>query len=98
MTRLGHVVEVDHTTLLVPSPFNRAEGDSAEDVQDDRDEELPVEFEDGGIPEGDGLGQGLHELEDCEGRGRVVFEGTSKDGKQLKILNRLHFHLFSKII
>ena len=70
--------------LLVPSPFNGAEADCAHDVEYDGNEELPVQLDEGRIPEGGGGGRRLHELEDGKGGHRVLLEGTAQNGIDLK--------------
>ena len=71
---------------LVRGPLDQAEGDGADDVEADHDEQLPVERDVAGVEQRDSGRGGLDELEDRERRRRVILPDSTEDGEHLNIV------------
>ena len=81
----GGVLSLRFSVFLPRLPLHQTEGDGAQDIEDDGDQELPLESQKGRVEKCDGAAQRLHELEDGETCGGVLFERSGQDGCDLQI-------------
>ena len=71
------------SVFLPRLPLHQTEGDGAQDVEDDGDQELPLQSQPGRVEECDGAAERLHELEDGETCRGVLFERSGQDRSDL---------------